>query len=95
MAKEKTLLTEMDELWYQKLHDALPSGEIRAIGRFAHSILKEMVKLSLMGYQEFPSSDKGYIFEKVMSIIRRIRIEDEVLSEIMKYRNSDSASYRT
>lgn len=79
------MLTELDELWYHKLHDALPSGEIRAIGRFAYSILKEMVKLSSMGYEEFPSSGKGYIFEKVLSIIRRIRMEDEVLREIMKY----------
>ncbi len=78
-------MTELDELWYHKLHDALPSGEIRAIGRFAYSILKEMVKLSSMGYEEFPSSGKGYIFEKVLSIIRRIRMEDEVLREIMKY----------
>lgn len=85
MAMEKTLLSELDEFWYRKLHDNLPSGVIRAIGRFAYSILKEMVKLSSKGYEEFPSFSKGYIFEKVMSIIRRTRIENEILMEILNY----------
>ena len=85
MVQERIRLIELDRFWYTKLHDALPSGEIRAIGRFAFGILKEMVKLSSMGYEEFPSSDRGYIFEKVMSIIRRTRIEDEVLKEILRY----------
>lgn len=85
MVNKRTLLVELDEFWYKKLHDALPSGEIRAMGRFAYGILKEMVKLASMGYEEFPSSNKGYVLEKVMSIIRRARIENEVLEEITTY----------
>ena len=78
-------MSELDEFWYRKLHDSLPSGVMRAIGRFAYGILKEMVKLSLKGYKEFPPFGKGYVFEKVMSIIRRTRIENEVLMEILNY----------
>lgn len=85
MVKGKIEPSELDEFWYRKLHDALPSGEIRAIGRFAYGIVKEMIKLSFIGRKEFPSSNKGYVLEKVMCIIQRTRLEDEVLNEVMKY----------
>ena len=83
------LLSELDELWYGKVHDALPSGELRAIGRFALGILKEMVRLSSMGYERVPASSRGYILEKIISIIRRAKIEDDVLLEIMKYMSKE------
>ncbi len=85
MVKDKIELEELDEFWYRKLHGALASGEIRAIGRFAYAILKEMIKLSFMGRKEFPDSNKGYVLEKVMCIIQRTTLEDEVLNEITKY----------
>lgn len=85
MVEGKIELRELDEFWYRKLHGALTSGEIRAIGRFAYAILKEMIKLSFMGRKEFPSSNKGYVLEKVMCIIQRTRLEDEVLNEVMEY----------
>ncbi|MCD6529000.1 hypothetical protein J7L06_01760 [Candidatus Bathyarchaeota archaeon] len=89
MSVGKGLLSELDELWYGKVHDALPSGELRAIGRFALGILKEMVKLSSMGYERVPSSSRGYILEKIISIARRAKIEDEILLEIMKYMSKE------
>jgi len=85
MVKDKIEPRELDEFWYRKLHDALPSGEISAIGRFAYGIVKEMIKLSFMGQKEFPDSNKGYVLEKVICIIQRTRLEDEVLNEVMKY----------
>jgi hypothetical protein len=75
-------LEELDQLWYKRLHPILPSGEVEAIARFAYGILKEMVKLSLMGYEDFPEAQKDYIFEKVVSIIQRARLEEEVLKEM-------------
>jgi len=89
VVKGKTELRELDEFWYSRLHDALPNGEIGAIGRFAFGILKEMVKLSLMGHTSFPPSSGGYILEKVICIIQRAKIEDQVLSEIAKYRKRE------
>ena len=75
-------LEELDRFWYERLHPILPSGEMRAIARFAYGILKEMVRLSLMGYESFPEAQKGYIFEKVVSIIQRARLEEEVMREM-------------
>lgn len=85
MIKSRIESRELDEFWYRKLHDALSSGEIRAIGRFAYGIVKEMIKLSSTGRKEFPESNKGYVLEKVMCIIERTKLEDEVLNEVMKY----------
>ena len=90
MVEGKIELSELDKFWYGRLHDALPSGEIRAIARFAFGILKEMVKLSLMGHTSFPRSSGGYVLEKVICIIQRTEIEDKVLSEIIKYREGNS-----
>ena len=84
MAREN-LLNRLDELWYDELHDSLPSGVLRAIGRFAFGILKEMVRLSIRGHETFPVYSRGYILEKVLSIIRRTGIEREVTIEILKY----------
>ena len=86
---DKDLLNELDELWYSKIHDSLPSGELRAMGRFALGILKEIVRLSSMNYERFPPSSRGYILEKVMSIIRRAKIEEDVLLEIMRYMSEE------
>ena len=58
-------LEELDSFWYKKLYYELPSGEMRAIGRFAFSILREIVKLSKIGYTSFPAQNRGYILEKV------------------------------
>ena len=81
----KDLLNRLDELWYDELHDSLPSGVLRAIGRFAFGILKEMVRLSSMGHETFPEYSKGYVLEKVLSIIRRTGIERNITLEILKY----------
>ncbi|MEM2876055.1 MAG: hypothetical protein QXL67_03780 [Candidatus Bathyarchaeia archaeon] len=89
MLTDKSLLEDLDDLWYRRVKEALPSGELRAMGRFALGILKEVVRLSSMGYEEFQPSSRGYILEKVVSIIRRARIEDEVLIEIMKYMSKE------
>ncbi|MHA1632236.1 MAG: hypothetical protein ACTSXC_05430 [Candidatus Freyarchaeota archaeon] len=89
MSVGRELLSELDELWYGKVHDMLPSGELRAIGRFALGILKEMVKLSSMGYEKVPPSSRGYILEKIISIVRRVKIEDSVLLEIMRYMSKE------
>lgn len=89
MSVGEELLSELDELWYGKVHDALPSGELRAIGRFALGILKEMVRLSSTGHERVPPSSRGYILEKVISIVRRAKIEDDILLEIMKYMSKE------
>jgi len=44
-----------------------------------------MVKLSSMGYASFPRSGRGYVPEKLMCIMQRAKIEDEALSEIIRY----------
>lgn len=79
------LLNRLDELWYDELHNSLPSGVLRAIGRFAFGILKEMVRLSSMGHETFPEYSRGYILEKVLSVIRRTGIEKDIAIEILKY----------
>jgi len=90
MSEERMgLLEEMDAFWYRRLRPVLPSGVLRAMGRFGYGIAKDMVKLSLMGFQEFPDSSRGYVLEKVLSIIRRARIEKEVLRELMRFMSDE------
>ena len=79
-------LEELDSFWYKKLYYELPSGEMRAIGRFAFSILREIVKLSKIGYTSFPAQNRGYILEKMLCIIERTGIEENILEELAKHR---------
>ncbi|RLE84360.1 MAG: hypothetical protein DRJ41_03285 [Thermoprotei archaeon] len=89
MSEGMDVLDEMDLFWYERLRPVLPSGVLRAMGRFGYGIAKDMVRLSLMGFQEFPEASRGYVLEKVLSIIRRARIEKDVLKELMRYMDDE------
>lgn len=89
MPEIEDVLSKMDVFWYKELRPVLPSGVLRAMGRFGYGIVKDMVRLSLMGFQELPEESRGYVLEKVLSIIRRARIEREVLKELIRYMSDE------
>jgi len=81
-------LTGLDDLWYHRLSPSLPSGPLRSIARFAFGILKDTLRLASEGKTEFPTENRGYVLEKVICIIERTGLEEDVMLELAKYRSA-------
>ena len=83
-----TDLNNLDGIWYDTLSPSLPSGPLRSIARFAFGILKETVRLASEGKTEFPIENKGYILEKVICIVERTGLQEDVMLELARYRSA-------
>ena len=81
-------LNNLDGLWYDTLSPSLPSGPLRSIARFAFGILKETMRLASEGKTEFPIENKGYVLEKVICIVERTGLQEDVMLELAKYRSA-------
>jgi len=82
-------LTNLDDLWYHVLSPSLPSGPLRSIARFAFGIIKETVRLGSERKTEFPVENRGYVLEKVICIIERTGLQEDVMLELAKYRSAE------
>ena len=82
-------LTNLDDFWYHVLSPSLPSGPLRSIARFAFGIIKEAARLGSEGKTEFPIENRGYVLEKVICIIERTGLQEDVMLELAKYRSAE------
>lgn len=86
---ERIDLTSLDDMWYNSLSPSLPSGPLRSIARFAYGILKEAVRLASEGVTEFPVANRGYVLEKVICIVERTGLQEDVMLELARYRSAE------